>query len=77
MLRETTEIPTDPKCNTPHKPGNMQMQCVVVKMLSGSGSSSPMIQHQKKTYLSQPSNVKLTVRTIGLALNGWTNTCLF
>ncbi len=43
---------------------------------SSDSSSSPMIQ-PLKARLSQPWNVKLTMKTIGLNLPGLRNTCLF
>ncbi len=46
---------------------NPQCNMLLWKCVSSSGSSSSMIR-PLKTCLSQPSNVKLTMKTVGLAL---------
>ncbi len=69
MLCQPVEIPTDLQCNTTHSQATSvqpTIQCTVVKMCL-------VLQQQSydmtsKKHRSQPSNVKVTMKTVGLAL---------
>ncbi len=75
-LYEPTEIPADLQGTTLHNLATLNPQCsaLLSKHVSSRGSSSSPMIRPLKTYFSQCSNVKLRVKTVGLALPGLTNT---